>query len=170
MKQNEPALIARILNGEGELYGQLIDRHKNGLYRHCFQFVRDEDWAADICQEAFIKAYLHLESYNANYRFSTWLYKIATNQALQELRKKRPQLLDEAFEIVSTKPGADQLAKDSELWQAVDKLPPKQRTAVMLHYKHGKSYAEIADDMHSTPGSIKGWMSRAKYSLKRMLS
>lgn len=170
MKQHEQELIARIVNGDDEAYATLIDRYKVGLYHHCFKFLRDEDEAEDVAQEAFIEAFAHLDRYNPQFRFSTWLYKIATNFALQELRKKRPVLLDDALEVASTHAGADQLTKDNELWQTVDKLPPNQRKVVTLYYKHGKSYAEIAARMQSTTGSIKGWMSRAKYSLKRMLS
>ncbi len=170
MKQDETAMIIRIQHGEEQLYGTLIDRYKEGLYRHCFKYVRDEDWAEDITQEAFIKAYVQLDSFNTNYRFSTWLYKIATNIALQELRKKRPVPLTDDMQIISTLAATDQCAKDTELHVAVNKLPEKQRAVISKHYLEGKNYAQIAQEMGSTTGSVKGWMSRAKQGLRRMLS
>lgn len=170
MEQNEKATIIRILDGEEELYGLLIDRYKEGLYRHCFKFVHDEDWAEDIAQEAFIKAYTHLETYNMSYRFSTWLYKIATNVALQEIRKKHPVLLDENMQLLSTLAATEELARDEELHRAVTQLSDKHRTVVEMHYWEGKSYQEIAYRMNASIGSVKGWMSRAKKQLKERLS
>ncbi len=171
MEQNEPALIRRILDGETAQYKVLIDRYKTGLYHHCFKFVRDEDQAEDIVQEAFIKAYLQLERYNPHYRFSTWLYKIATNIALQQLRKHQPRLLedDEIAAIISTLPSTDQLAKDNELVNAVAELPHKQQQVIHLRYFEGKSYAQIAERLGTTTGAVKGWMGRAKQQLKEML-
>lgn len=170
MKQDETAIIIRIQHGEEQLYGTLIDRYKEGLYRHCFRYVRDEDWAEDIAQEAFIKAYVHLDSFDTRFRFSTWLYKIATNIALQEIRKKHPVPLTDNMQLISTLAQTDQMAKDSELHFAVQKLPKTHRAVVSKHYWEGKSYKQIAQEMGSTTGSVKGWMSRAKRELRRMLS
>ncbi len=150
----------------------LIDRYKIGLYRHCFKFVHDEDWAEDIAQDAFIKAYTQLESYDNVHRFSTWLYKIATNIALQQLRRQQPLWLDKAdYErIISTLPDTTQGAINDELRAAIDTLPQNQKTAIELYYLDGKKYEQIAKQMHTTTGSVKGWMSRAKHQLKEILS
>lgn len=170
MTQDEHAIILRILDGDEHDYGLLIDRYKDSLYRHCFKFMRDEEWAQDVAQEAFIKAYLELDAYNPKYRFSTWLFKIATNIALGELRKKRTVPLADDFEIESQLADTDQIAKDTELYRAVQKLPQPQQQAITLHYWHGKNYEQIADILGTTTGSIKGWMSRAKKELRRALS
>lgn len=170
MTQDEKAIIIRILDGDEQAYALLIDRYKEGLYRHCFKFVRDEDWAEDIAQETFIKAYMRLEIYNSTYRFSTWLYKIATNIALQEIRKKRPVPLDDDMQLISTLADTDQTAKDSELHFAVDQLNDNYKTVVVMHYWEGKTYEQIAVAMNTTTGSVKGWMSRAKQELRRTLS
>jgi len=172
MKQNESELIARILSGDEDAYALLIDRYKEGLYRHCFKFMRDEDEAEDVAHEAFIEAYLHLDRYDQNFRFSTWLYKIATNLALMRLRKRRDVRLDEdeLDRIISDSPGTDDLVFYQEIHDAVDTLPIRYRTVVSLHYWQGKSYSEIAAHMGTSVGSIKGWMSRAKKQLKEVLS
>jgi RNA polymerase sigma-70 factor (ECF subfamily) len=172
MEQNEQELIAQVLNGNEDAYATLIDRYKEGLYRHCFKFVRDEDEAEDITHEAFIEAYVYLDHYNPKFRFSTWLYKIATNLALMRLRKHRTIRMDEdeLDRIVSNLPGAEDLTFYREIHNAVDALPLRYRTVVSMHYWHGKSYSEIAAHMGTSVGSIKGWMSRAKKQLKEVLS
>lgn len=172
MGQNETELIARKLNGDDDAYAALIDRYKEGLYRHCFKFMRNEDEAEDVAQEAFIEAFVHLDRYNPKFRFSTWLYKIATNLALTRLRKRRDIRMDEdeLDRVLSDLPGAQDLALYRELHEAVDALPLQYRTVVSMHYWQGKSYSEIAMRMGTSTGSVKGWMSRAKKQLKEVLS
>lgn len=172
MEQNEQELIAQILDGDEEVYGALINRHKEGLYRHCFRFVRDEDEAEDIAHEAFIEAYLHLDQYDSRFRFSTWLYKIATNLALMRLRKRRDLRMDEGEldRVLSELPTAEDAAYSRELHEAVDALPIHYRTAISMHYWHGKSYSDIALHMGTSLGTVKSWMSRAKKQLKEVLS
>jgi RNA polymerase sigma-70 factor (ECF subfamily) len=172
MEQNESELIAQTLDGNEDAYAVLIDRYKEGLYRHCFKFTRDADEAEDIAHEAFIEAYVHLDRYNTQYRFSTWLYKIATNLALTHLRKRRDIRMDEdeLDRIISDLPGAEDLAFYQEIHDAVEALPLRYRTVVSMYYWQGKSYGEIAAHMGTSVGSIKGWMSRAKKQLKEVLS
>lgn len=169
---NEQELIARIMGGESELFGELIDRYKTGLYYHCFAMLRSEDTAEDITQEAFIQAYRQLKKYNHAYRFSTWLYKIATHRALDYLRRKQPVRLEQDMldGLVSTLPPTDRRVVHRELHEAVARLAPKYRTAISLHYWHGKSYEEIALIMNAPMGSVKGWLARAKQQLKEALS
>jgi len=172
MKQQEHELIAHILDGNDEAYAALIDRYKQGLYHHCFKIVRDEDVAEDVAQEAFIEAFVHLDRFDPQYRFSTWLYKIATNLALMHLRKRRDVRMDEdeLDRVMSTLPETEQFALYRELHDAVNDLQQPYRTVVSMHYWHGKSYSEIASSMGTSIGSVKGWMSRAKKQLKEVLS
>jgi RNA polymerase sigma-70 factor (ECF subfamily) len=172
MKQDEQELIAHILDGDDDSYSVLINRYKQGLYHHCFRIMRDEDDAEDVAHEAFIEAFVHLERYKPQFRFSTWLYKIATNLALMRLRKRRDIRMDEdeLDRIMSNLPGADDLVFYQELHDAVNALPIQYRTVVSMHYWQGKSYSEIAMQMGTSVGSIKGWMSRAKKQLKEVLS
>lgn len=172
MKQDEQELIVHILDGDDEAYGILIDRYKEGLYHHCFKLVRDEDSAEDIAHEAFIEAFVHLATFNPQFRFSTWLYKIATNLALAHLRKRRDIRMDEdeLDRVLSTLPDTTEFALYRELHEAVDELPHTYATVVSMHYWQGKSYSEIASSMGTSVGSIKGWMSRAKQQLKEKLS
>lgn len=170
---DEHLLITATLNGDHDAYGQLVDRYKHALYRHCFAIVRREDIAEDIAQEAFITAYYKLHTYNADYRLSTWLFKIATNKALTWLSKAGREVpaSDELLaRIVSTLPSPDKTAVHNELHAAVAALPPKYRAVISLYYWQGLSYPEIAIALGAPLGSVKVWMSRAKKQLKQELS
>lgn len=172
MKHNELELVARSMDGDEDAYAILIDRYKKGLYRHCFKFTHDEDDAEDIALDAFVEAYVHLDRYDSRFRFSTWLYKIATNLALMHLRKRRDVLMDEdeLDRIASDLPSTEDMALRNELRKAVKELPLRYRTVVAMHYWEGKSYGEIARYMGTSVGSVKGWMHRAKQQLKEILS
>jgi RNA polymerase sigma-70 factor (ECF subfamily) len=172
MKQDEQELIARSLDGDNDAYAAIVDRYKEGLYRYCFRFMHDEDEAEDVALDAFVEAFVHLDHYNPQFRFSTWLYKIAANLALMRLRKRRDLRMDEdeLDRVVSDLPGTEDFALYTELHEAVDSLPIKYRTVISMHYWQGKSYREIASRMGTTTGSVKGWVSRAKQQLKEALS
>lgn len=172
MKQDESAVIIRILDGEEELFAVLIDRYKQGLYYHCLRYIRDPDEAQDVAHEAFIAAFLKLDQYQSDYRFSTWLYKIATNIAIMHLRKRRDLLIDETAvdRVLSTLPDSEQIALKHELHRAVDALPARYRSVIKMHYWQGKPYREIALRLGTSEGTIKSWMSRARRQLKEAIS
>lgn len=171
-KDAEQKLIADILRGDVELYANLIDRHKEALYRHCLKFVRDTDDAADIAQDSFIQAYVNLEFFDGKYRFSTWLYTIATRKSIDFLRRKKtvPMADDELSRIVGTLPSSDTIMRHNEMLEAIDKLPLNQKQVIELYYWEGKTYEEIASHMQRPTGSVKGWLARAKKQLKEVLS
>lgn len=171
--KDEHELIARSLNDDHEAYAVLVDRYKNALYHHCFAIVRQEDVAEDIAQETFITAYYKLRLYNPAYRLSTWLFKIATNKALDWLKKAAREVAadDEVIaSIASHHPRPDQQYDATELHEAVGKLQPKYRSVISLYYWQGLSYAEIATVLSAPTGSVKVWMRRAKDELKKELS
>lgn len=171
--KSETELIAQSLDGNHEAYGLLVDRYKNAIYHHCFVIVRDEDLAEDISQETFITAFYKLGLYRSEYKLSTWLFKIATNNALNALKKRQKELpSDEVFfsTIASSQAEPSTTYRDSELHEAVDKLEVKHRTVISLYYWQGLSYQEIAAVMSSPIGSVRGWMYRAKETLRKELS
>ncbi len=172
-KQAEHELIAQSLGEHHEAYAELINRYKNALYRHCFAIVRNEDAAEDIAQDSFITAYYKLADYNSQYRFSTWLFKIATNKALNWLKKTGREVAadDQVIaRIASTLPSPAKLAEQAELHEAVKRLQPRYRAVISLYYWQGLSYHEIATVLGAPSGSVKGWMSRAKNELRKELS
>jgi RNA polymerase sigma-70 factor, ECF subfamily len=172
-KEDEPTLIALSLKGDHEAYRQLVDRYKNALYHHCFAMVRSEGAAEDIAQDTFITAYYKLNLYNADFRFSTWLFKIATNKSLNWLKKSAKEVAaDDVLiaSIASSHSGPEQLAAANELRAAVQRLRPQYRAVISLYYWQGLRYEEIAQVLSRPVGSVKGWMRRAKQELQQELS
>ena len=173
MQPSEEALIAKCTTGDADAYGQLVDRYKNALYRHVFAIMHDEDASEDIAQEAFITAYYKLSTFDSSKRFSTWLFKIATNKALDSLRANRrvtPLESDMLERIASPHAAPDQMATHRELNEAVAGLDPRYRAIIHLYYFEGMNYDEIASVMARPVGSIKGWMNRAKKQLRKELA
>ncbi len=173
MQIDEHELIARSKQSDADAYGQLVERYKSALYRHSFAILRDEDAAEDITQEAFIAAYYKLETFDVSKRFSTWLFRIATNKALNYLRahKHTSQLGELSLErYVSPHPTPDQQAEYQELAAAIAALEPRYRAVLDLYYIEGMGYEDIAASMAKPVGSVKGWIHRAKNQLRKELS
>lgn len=170
---DEPELIAQSLNENHHAYGELVDRYKKAIYHHSFAIVRDEDAAEDVAQDTFITAYYRLQSYNPQYRLSTWLFKIATNKAIDWLKKSRREIRaddDMIASLVSPYSRPDEDAERRELHDAVGKLAPRYRAVISLYYWQGHSYQEIAEVLAAPTGSVKVWMKRAKEELRKELS
>lgn len=171
---DEPALIAQSLGGDTGAYGQLVDCYKNAVYRHSFAIVRDEDVAEDIAQDTFIAAFYALKRFNPNKgRLSTWLFKIATNKALNWLKKTAREVFADdktIARIAANNPEPSVVMLRTELHSAVERLQPKYRAVVSLYYWQGLSYTEIANIMSAPEGSVKVWMLRAKQVLRKELA
>lgn len=173
MLADESELIARTLSGDQAAYGDIIDRYKHAMYRGAYRIVRDEDIAEDIAQESFIKAYAKLASYDTSKKFSTWLFKIVTNTALDYLRRSKstaPLSEDLTARIVSVEPSPQTRAEYAELHEAVARLRPRYRAVISLHYWQGLKIDEVAYIMNKPQGTVKGWLHRAKRELEKELN
>ncbi len=170
---DESELIHEIKNGI-DRYGELVERYHAGLIIHCDQLVRDRDEAEDIAQDAFVKAYVQIKTFDpAMARFSTWLYKIATNLAIDYLRKCKRQVVVEDIETIAaaTMPIFLEEEERQEIRQAVMKLvPPEYREVIEAYYWEGKSYQQIADERKVPINTVRTWIRRAKAQLKENLS
>lgn len=166
--------IKQILAGDIEQYGLLLERYQPGLVRHCFAMVRDYDIASDMAQEASIKAFLQLKRYQSRYRFSTWLYKIATNCCLDYLKRRHNVSLNDIPELpdagVSPQQALEQSEAAHQLHEAVRRLPLNYQTVISLYYWHERTYEEIADIMNIPLNTVRTWLRRAKERLQEDLS
>jgi RNA polymerase sigma-70 factor (ECF subfamily) len=141
-------LIRRVVAGEKGAYTHLVQKYEGPIFHSSYQIVRDHDLAADITQEAFITAYEHLSSFDANHRFFSWLYRIAWNEAINCYRqRKKNQPLDN-LELPSSEPSPEELLMDKErlssLKRALGALEFKYRVLLVLRHYLDFSYAEIA--------------------------
>lgn len=170
---NETKIIKAIRAG-ADRYEELVRRYHVGLIIHCENLVGDRDEAEDLAQEAFVRAYLRLEDFDPDKaRFSTWLYRIATNLAIDYLRKHKRRVDVEDIELFAdaTMPAFIEEEERQEVRSAVAKLmPPEYREAIKAYYWQGKSYQEIADAANVPLNTVRTWIRRAKLQLKEELS
>jgi RNA polymerase sigma-70 factor (ECF subfamily) len=167
-------VVEQVLAGDIDAYRYIVDRYQTGLLRYCYSIVLDEDVASDIAQQAFISAYKNLASYKSKYAFSTWLYRIARNEAYKELKNlNRKVEFGEAEDVSEYKLPSEVLDRTFEanrLKNAMSKLRAEWRQVIHFYYWEQKSYVEIADLMGMPLNTIKVWMNRAKKQLEQELS
>jgi len=170
---NEANLIKAVIAG-ADRYEELVNHYHVGLIIHCEHIVKDRDEAEDIAQEAFVKAYLTLESFDPTQaRFSTWLYRIATNLAIDYLRKWKRSVIVEDIEAIAEVTMPTHIADEERkaLRKAVTELvPPEYRKAIEAYYWDGKSYQQVADELGVPLNTARTWLRRAKLQLKEQLS
>ena len=184
MPEDESVLIAEALAGDQKAYAALMDRHRAAIFHIVNRIVRNEEAARDLVQETFMKAFAALATYRSEYKFSTWLYKIAANASIDHLRKQRLQALsldrpletaDGSVEIevpdYSFHPERELERKQQRLSidEAIEALPPKYREVIVYRHKDDKSYEEIADLLGVPVGTVKARIFRARELLKKKL-
>jgi RNA polymerase sigma-70 factor, ECF subfamily len=164
-------LIARSKRGDHAAYRTLVDRYKDSGYRLAVTVLRNPADAEDALQEAFIKAYVYLDSYSSKYRFYTWFSTIVRNVALSHLKARDwvvTPLPDEAVRplraAVEDSPELAALASSRAdlVREAVRVLPERYRRVLVLRYWHDLSYEEIAAVTQQSLGAVKTQIHRAK--------
>lgn len=184
MQDNDSELIQQALKGDQQAYRQLAERHRAAVFHIVYKIVREKETANDLVQETFMKAFSSLNSYRSEYRFSTWLYKIAANCSIDHLRKKRIQVLSLEGQLggdsesrtmdvpdYSYHPERDLVRKEQRfsIEEAIDALPRKYREVIVYRHKDDKSYEEIADLLGIPIGTVKARIFRARELLKKKL-
>lgn len=178
-------LVELALNGDQSAYGDLMERYRESIYFMMLKMVRTEDDAEDLTIEAFGKAFNRLHQYSPSFAFSTWLFKIASNNAIDHIRKKRIQVtsIDSGY----TNDDGDSVSidvrsgeKDPEeermhdekvhmMRGLVKKLKPRYRDLIEKRYFEELSYEEIAEQMSLPLGTVKAQLFRARTFLAEMM-
>jgi len=160
-----------------ELYRELVRRFQDKLLRYATYIVHDENQAADVVQEAFIKAFVNLKGFNTNKKFSSWIYRIVHNEAINQLKrsKKITPLSSHRWlegKIKSdTNLESDFLRKEKEenIRRSLEKLPLKYSEPLALFYFEEKPYDEISDILRVPMGTVGTRISRGKKLLRGLL-
>jgi RNA polymerase sigma-70 factor (ECF subfamily) len=173
---DDAEVIARVLDGEKEQFEHLVSRYQRVLYRHAVAIVLDHDTAADMVQDAFVRAYLNLRECRDRSRFRSWLFRTLRNRCLDHLKEasRRTVRLDDVVE-----PPIDEaddpavLAERSEQWsgimRALAQLPPTLREAFVMHYVDGVPYETMAELLDASVSALKMRVLRARESLSSSL-
>ena len=150
-------------------FERIVQLNKDRLYTYLVQFLGNEHDAEDVTQEAFIKAYRHLHSFNGKARFTTWLFAIAKNTALTHLRKRKIlQPIDEMEEILSA-PAPHDASEAEAIWLQARKLKPKFYETLWLFYAEGFSLKETAEIMNTNAITVRVNLHRARAALAKRL-
>lgn len=184
MPEIDDKLIREALKGDQKAFRSLVDRHQGSVFHIIFRIVRDKEVASDLVQETFMKAFSSLKSYRSEFRFSTWLYKIAANSSIDFLRKKRIQALsldnpiktndgEVAIEVpdYSHHPEEELVRRERavSIKEAIDGLPEKYRRVIIARHREEKSYEDIATELGLPVGTVKARIFRARELLKKRL-
>jgi RNA polymerase sigma-70 factor (ECF subfamily) len=172
-------LVARALHGSQDAYRDLVERHGRTVLNLVARMVREDGVAEELAQDAFVKAFSALRSFDPSYKFSNWILRIAHNTAIDYLRRARPDMV--SFDAESPGHGvADALIDDRErspldravhqglredLEAALGQLRPEYRRLVIMRYLEDLSYEEIADTLGLPLGTVKSHLHRARAAL-----
>tara|TARA_B100001109_G_C18757467_1_gene424385 strand:- start:115 stop:732 length:618 start_codon:yes stop_codon:yes gene_type:complete len=168
-----------------QAFAELMDKYKDSIYYMLLKMVNNNDDAEDLTLEAFGKAFNRLHQYTPNFAFSTWLFKIATNNCIDFLRKKKKNVMsvdnripnndgdDFMFEIKSEGMTPEQLAMNDQkiqlMRQYVKKLKPRYEILVEMRYFKEMSYDEISDELNLPLGTVKAQLFRAREFLYNIM-
>jgi RNA polymerase sigma-70 factor (ECF subfamily) len=180
---DDRALVARILEGDRDRFTELVRRYEKRVVNYVYRITHRYEEAHDLAQDIFVKVYLALDRYDSKYQFSTWLFRIAQNAAIDVLRKKtisevplaRPSEDEPQKEREFADPGVSpyRALKNKQLSAAIDKavgnLPPDYRELIQLRHFAELSYEEIATMKKLPLGTVKNKLFRARNLLKEQL-
>lgn len=182
-KLSDHDLIEATKSGDEAAFGEIMLRYRSPITNYLFRFLNDYEEAVDLAQETFVRVYFALDRYHTQFAFSTYIYRIATNLAISELRRRKRRKLmsltglfqseddsEVEFQPADTRDLQDKELIDGErdktIAKAIASLPEKYRIPVILRDIEGKTYDEVAEIMQLGLGTTKSRISRARGLLK----
>ena len=177
-EKTDEELVKEVQRGDIQSFGILVDRYEEKIKRYAKRFLFDREDANDITQDVFMKAYVNIRSFDSSRRFSPWIYRIAHNQFVNELKKKRRERivtfdLDVLFPHPKAKEAADTEANRQDLRRLLDthleKLPPKYREPLTLYYFEEMEYREIAEILRVPVATVGIRLRRGKLLMKKLM-
>ena len=182
-------VVLRARSGQEAAYRELIRRYERPVFALLFRMVRDRELAEDLAQETFVKALNAIESYRPEFKFSSWIFKIANNAAIDHLRRRELDTLSldgsphaetpEAMQATALQIGARQespldIVEAKELGgtieAAIGSLTPEYRSCILLRHVEGRAYEEIAEILNLPLGTVKTYIHRARNELRQSLA
>jgi RNA polymerase sigma-70 factor (ECF subfamily) len=182
-------LVVRAQKGSEKAYSELLDRYQRPVFSLIYRMVRDREQAEDLTQETFVRVFNHIDRYDPAYKFSSWIFKIATNLTIDWLRKKEVPTVsidgsryattsDEIEASTITVESKDETPEElliarelgDEIEQAIGRLRPEYKTAILLRHVEDKPYEEIAQIMSLPLGTVKTYIHRGRKELQELLA
>lgn len=181
--ERDAELMLRVRDGDETSFALLLEKHRNSVVHFLYRMIQNQAVAEELAQEVFLRVYRSRESYEPTAKFTTWLFRITTHLALNHVRDKRHDKLhdsiDEKFddsaprELSDRGPNVEQhllrQAAMAEIRSAIDQLPEKQRSAVLMHKYQEMEYSQIASVLGCSESAVKSLLFRAYESLRSRL-
>jgi len=186
---SDQEVVQHAVMGRDSAYRELIQRYQRPVFSLVYRMVRDRELAEDLTQETFIKVLNAIDSYRPEFKFSSWIFKIANNAAIDQLRKRSLDTLSldgsphaesaDAIEATTLQIGdaresaLDEVASrelGSQIDKAVARLRPEYRSCILLRHVDGRPYEEIAEMLDLPLGTVKTYIHRARNELRILLA
>ncbi|WP_102349491.1 RNA polymerase sigma factor SigW [Bacillus sp. Marseille-P3661] len=176
--------IKQVKKGDQNAFAEIVELFKDKVYQLCYRMIGNAHEAEDLAQEAFIRAYVNIHSYDINRKFSTWLYRIATNLSIDRLRKRKPDYyLDAEIQgtegltmyshLQSDEPLPEESVESLEFQEMIqseiNELPPMYRSVIVLKYIEELSLKEISEILDIPIGTVKTRIHRGREALRKKL-
>lgn len=183
--KNDFMLVIRAKDGDQKAYAELMQRYKDSIYFMALKMVNNKDDAMDLTVETFGKAFENIEKYKPDFAFSTWLFRIATNNCIDFIRKKRLNVVslqslteedreEKQLQIVSNTLNPEETSikkqESEKLKSIVEQLPQRYRTLIILRYYDEQSYEEISQQLDLPLGTVKAQLFRARDLMSNIMN
>lgn len=171
---SDEKLVRQVVTGDIQRYGELVERYEAPLLRYIVFLIHDHELAEDILQDTFIKAYRNLAGFNTQRKFSSWIYRIAHNTAMDAVKRHHTFTLDNSAisRLATVEPKiAEHIDKQilaRDIGRCLVKLSAKYRAPVILYYLQQKSYSEIGDILRVPTATVGTRIIRAKARLRKI--
>jgi RNA polymerase sigma-70 factor (ECF subfamily) len=181
-------LVALAQKGSEKAYRELLGRYQRPVFSLVYRMLRDREQAEDLAQETFVRVFNNIGRYDPKYKFSSWIFKIATNLTIDHIRKKEvatvsidgsryavtsDEIEASTITVASDDENPEELLEAKELGESIEgaigALRPEYRTAILLRHVEGREYQEIADIMGLPLGTVKTFIHRARHELRAKL-
>ncbi|MBR5571766.1 MAG: sigma-70 family RNA polymerase sigma factor [Oscillospiraceae bacterium] len=173
---NEMLLLSRARGGDSAAFGELVEHYRDNVYRLAYRMCGNAHDADEAAQEAFIAAWRALPNFRGEAKFSTWLYRLTTNAAIDLMRREKrhsaadiealPEMPDESDSLQQQ---VERTEQQQAVQQALSSLSEEYREILLLRYMEELDYAEIAEVLRLPSGTVKSRINRAKSALKTAL-
>ncbi len=185
-ERSDVELMLAVRAGDMDAFACLVDRHRNGIVNLSYRYLGNRADAEDLAQEVFLRVFRARDRYRPEAKFTTWLYRVAVNASLNEVRSRKnrpthaaanlragedddgvPMIADE--DATSPHDAAEREELRAHVRAAVAELPDRQRLALLLNKFHGQGYQEIADALELTIPAVKSLLVRARESVRQRI-
>ena len=173
---NELLLISRARGGDREAFGELVEQYRDNVYRLAYRMCGNAYDADEAAQEAFVAAWRALPNFRGDAKFSTWLYRLTTNAAIDVMRREKRhqtvgdgEMVDVADDADSPQETVERTEQQEAVQKALSTLSEEYREVLLLRYMEELDYAEIAEVLQLPSGTVKSRINRAKAALKTAL-